>query len=163
MTAFVQWMTFGPALGQGVIVSWCHEALKKCCILSEKGSILRKLLWDYITEAMLGKAVSIYSACRESVTFIYEMLPENNELWPSALWWLQIFMLRKETSPSSCHALQCPPETEVWTLFFGFLSGSYGNCPDVLNSALEQHPWDLCCICSHLFPTERTGMGVPPK
>lgn len=25
--------------------------------------------------------------------------------------------------------------------FFGIVSGSYGNCPDVLNSALEQHSW----------------------
>lgn len=94
-----------------------------------------------MAETMSGKAVSIYSSCWESLTFVYGILPEKNELWPSPLWYLQTSVLRKETSPSSWHALQWPPEIEIWTLFFGIVSGSYGNCPDVLNSALEQHSW----------------------
>lgn len=70
---------------------------------------------------MSGKAVSVYSACRESVTFVYGILSKDNELWPCPLWWLQTFMLRKEDSLSSRQALRCPPGTAVWTSLFWHL------------------------------------------
>lgn len=119
------------------------------CILKV---FLGGLYRSYVTEAMLNKAVIISSACRESITFTYGQFPENNELWPSPFRWLQTFILRKETSPSAHHVLQCPPETEVWALFFGIKSGSYGNCPDVLNSALEQHSWGFWLYLQSLIP-----------
>lgn len=113
-----------------------------------------------IAEAMSGKAVSSHSPCQETLTFIYGILPENNELWPSPLWYLQTPMLRKETSPSSWHALWCPPETEVWTLFLGIVSVSYESCPDVLSSALEQHSWASLLYLQSFIQTERAGMST---
>lgn len=133
--------------------SWCRTVnVMVFASLVRKEIFSGSLYGNYITETVSGKAVSIYSACQDSLMLIYGILPENNELWPSPLWYLQTFMLRKETSPSSWHALQCPPETEVWTLFFGIISGSSGNCPDVLNWALEQHSWGSLLYLQSLIP-----------
>lgn len=136
--------------------TWCHNVTMSWSIESIASLVKKEVflggLYRNVTETMLGKAVSIYSACRDSIIFTYGLLPENNELWPSPLWWLQIFMLRKETSPSACRALQRPPETEVGALFFGIISGSYGNCPDVLNSAIEQHSWGSWLYLQSLIP-----------
>lgn len=137
------------------------RSIESLASLVKKEIFLGSLHGNYITEAMSGQAVSVYSA--ESLMFIYGMLPQNNELWPSLLWWLQTFMLRRETTSSSCCALQCPPGTDVWTLFSGILSGSYGNDLHVLTSALEQHSWRCYYLCSHVFQTQRAGMRVPLK
>ena len=136
------------------MVSQCHDVMdhREYSSSVKKEVFLGGLYRTYVAEAMLSKAVSIFSACRESITSIYGQLPENNELWPSPFLWLQTFILRKETSPSACRVLQCPPETEIWALFFGIISGSYGNCPGVLNSALEQHSWGSWLYLQSLIP-----------
>lgn len=57
------------------------RSIESIASLVKKEIFLGSLHGNHITEAMSGQSVSVYSA--ESLMFIYGMLPQNNELWPS--------------------------------------------------------------------------------
>ena len=61
------------------MVSQCHDVMdhREYSSLVKKEVFLGGLYRTYVAEAMLSKAVSIFSACRESITSIYGQLPER--------------------------------------------------------------------------------------
>lgn len=60
--------------------------------------------------------------------------------------------------------LSCPSvssRTGAWTSSSGFIGGSYRNCPDVLNSAAEQHSWGVALSAGTNSRPSEQGMQVP--